>query len=326
MSLTTEKPAPSTLDVKINEKKVKENAASIKGNWATLLLPIENEAINYMLLAEQIEYFIAAGVDGIYSNGTAGEFYTQTEEEFERISELLAMKCSAVGMPFQIGASHCHPQDAVRRAQFAATLQPTAIQVILPNWFPCNTQTALTFLRKVESVCQGVPIILYNPPHAKVCLTAVQLRILFDEIDTLVGFKLPRITDEIVAAGLPQDASIFVAGHFLATDAYAGAKGAYSNVCCLGPKATQVWSQQCLALDPQALEIEQCIQQFMNEEIAPFILEEGYCNAAVDKFMAAMGGWSSISPTMRFPFEGVPVKYLEKARQAQKALIPGFDK
>lgn len=305
--------------------KLKESTVTIKGNWATLLLPIENEAINYMLLAEQIDYFIAAGVDGIYSNGTAGEFYTQTEEEFERISELLATKCSAVGMPFQIGASHCHPQDAVRRAQFAATLQPTAIQVILPNWFPCNTQTALIFLRKVESVCQGIPIILYNPPHAKVCLTAEQLRIMFDEIDTVVGFKLPRITDEIVATGLPQKASIFVAGHFLATDAYVGAKGAYSNVCCLGPKATQTWTQQCLMLDPQALETEQRIQQFMNEEIAPFILEEGYCNAAVDKFMATMGTWSGITPTMRFPFESVPAECLKKARQAQKALIPGFD-
>ncbi|MEH6533246.1 MAG: dihydrodipicolinate synthase family protein, partial [Photobacterium frigidiphilum] len=85
--------------------KAKESATSIQGNWATLLLPIENEAINYTLLADQIDYFIAAGVDGIYSNGTAGEFYTQTEKEFERINELLATKCRVVGMPFQIGAS-----------------------------------------------------------------------------------------------------------------------------------------------------------------------------------------------------------------------------
>jgi 4-hydroxy-tetrahydrodipicolinate synthase len=45
-------------------------------------------------------------VSGIYSNGTAGEFYNQTEDEFDQISFLLAEKCNKVQMPFQIGCSH----------------------------------------------------------------------------------------------------------------------------------------------------------------------------------------------------------------------------
>ncbi|MGF1680124.1 dihydrodipicolinate synthase family protein [Photobacterium minamisatsumaniensis] len=297
---------------------------TIKGNWATLLLPLDGETIDYTRLAQQIDYFIEVGVDGIYSNGTAGEFYTQSDTEFQTISQLLAKKCHNANMPFQIGASHCHPNEGVTRAAFAANLKPTAIQVILPNWFPCNTNTALTYLKKVESQCQGVPLILYNPPHAKVSLSAKQLKYLFDQVKTLVGFKLPRLTDEIVKTGLQDQASIFVAGHFLATDAYKGALGAYSNVCCLGPKATQLWTNDCLALKPEALEVEAKIQQFMNEEIAPFITEQGYCNAAADKFMASMGNWSGITPNMRFPFEGIPAHCLEKARAAQKELIPDF--
>ncbi|MGF1735360.1 dihydrodipicolinate synthase family protein [Photobacterium satsumensis] len=303
----------------------------IAGNWATLLLPlndeaINNEAIDFDRLAAQIDYYIEARVDGIYSNGTAGEFYTQSEQEFEQISQLLAEKCHQAGMPFQIGASHCHPNDAVARAQFAASLKPTAIQVILPNWFPCNTETSLTFLKKVESVCNGVPLILYNPPHAKVSLSAQQLKTLFDKVETLVGFKLPRITEEIAATELAQEASIFVAGHFLATDAYKGALGAYSNVCCLGPKATQAWTQDCLALAPEALEVEGRIQQFMRDEIAPLIEVEGYCNAAADKFMASLGEWSGISAEMRFPFKGIPAQYRARVQAAQRELIPDFTK
>ena len=53
--------------------------SEIKGNWATLLLPIEEEQINYQLLEQQIDYYITAKVDGIYSNGTAGEFYSQSQ-------------------------------------------------------------------------------------------------------------------------------------------------------------------------------------------------------------------------------------------------------
>ena len=250
----------------------------ITGNWATLLLPITKEDINkedidFDLLAAQIDYFIEAKVDGIYSNGTAGEFYTQSEQEFEQISQLLATKCKQAGVPFQIGASHCHPNESVARAQFAASLNPTAIQVILPNWFPCNTETALTFLKKVESVCNGVPLILYNPPHAKVCLSAQQLKTLFDEVETLVGFKLPRITDEIAATGLAQDASIFVAGHFLATDAYKGALQVLIPMCVvLIPRATQAMDSEIawhLSLSSFGARPKPVFSNLCVEEIAP---------------------------------------------------------
>ncbi|NOH60987.1 dihydrodipicolinate synthase family protein [Vibrio sp. RE88] len=298
----------------------------IRGNWATLLLPIENENINFDLLANQIDHYIEVGVDGIYSNGTAGEFYTQSELEFQQVSQLLAEKCHAADMPFQIGASHCHPQDALARVEYAAALKPRAIQVILPDWFPCNTEVALTFLRKAQQVAQGVELILYNPPHAKVNLTAEQLNFLFDNVDGLVGFKLPRITPEIEATGLAQKASIFVAGHFLATDARKGAKGAYSNVCCLNPAAAQKWTEDCLANSEQALELESRIQRFMEQEIAPYITEQGFSNAAVDKFMAAMGSWSQISSTMRFPFASIPDADLERKIAARNAILPEFSR
>lgn len=54
----------------------KLTANTLKGNWATLLLPINSsDCIDYKLLAREIDYLIAAGVDGIYSNGTTGEFH-----------------------------------------------------------------------------------------------------------------------------------------------------------------------------------------------------------------------------------------------------------
>ena len=58
----------------------------LRGNWATLLLPIQaDNQIDFGALAEEIDILIAAGVDGIYSNGTAGEFHNQTEDEYRRI-------------------------------------------------------------------------------------------------------------------------------------------------------------------------------------------------------------------------------------------------
>ena len=63
----------------------------LKGNWATLLLPIApDDSIDFARLGDEIDLLIGAQVDGIYSNGTAGEFHNQTEAEYEAIQALLA--------------------------------------------------------------------------------------------------------------------------------------------------------------------------------------------------------------------------------------------
>lgn len=51
-------------------------SAEIRGNWATLLLPLNSDdTIDYALFETEIDALIAAKVSGIYSNGSAGEFY-----------------------------------------------------------------------------------------------------------------------------------------------------------------------------------------------------------------------------------------------------------
>ena len=143
----------------------------IKGNWASLFLNIkDDDEIDYFSLESLIDYYIACGVDGIYSNGTACEFYSQTFDEYKKISSLLAEKCEKSGMPFQIGASHMDSRESLRRVEYAAKLKPCAIQVILPDWFPASRQTQIEFLKKIVDSAEGIGIVLYNPPHAKVVL------------------------------------------------------------------------------------------------------------------------------------------------------------
>src|SRR5216117_719496 len=92
----------------------------IYGNWATLLTPIrEDESIDWLRLEEEIEFLLATRVNGIYSNGTAREFYTQSEEEFDRISTLLAERCERARMPFQVGVCHMSAQLSLSRLKRA---------------------------------------------------------------------------------------------------------------------------------------------------------------------------------------------------------------
>ncbi|MCB0054480.1 MAG: dihydrodipicolinate synthase family protein, partial [Caldilinea sp.] len=66
-------------------------ADRLHGNWATLMLPInDDDSIDYGRLGNELDALVAAGVDGLYTNGTAGEFHTQSEAEFDAIHALVA--------------------------------------------------------------------------------------------------------------------------------------------------------------------------------------------------------------------------------------------
>ena len=47
----------------------------------------------------------SAGVDGIYTGGTTGEWYAQDDATYERITKLTCDEGHAVGLPVQIGCT-----------------------------------------------------------------------------------------------------------------------------------------------------------------------------------------------------------------------------
>ncbi|WP_454857181.1 dihydrodipicolinate synthase family protein [Rhizobium binxianense] len=281
----------------------------IGGNWASLLLPIAaDDGIEFEKLGEEIDILIAAGVDGIYSNGTAGEFHNQTEAEFDRIQTMLAERCRGAGMPFVIGACQPDPMLMLERLRRAVSLQPPAIQVILPDWWPLTDREAVDFLQRACDAADGVPLILYNPPHAKRVLTPKELAAVCGPSAGVVGIKLAdgdaRWYGE--ARQHLQKFSLFVPGHHLATGMKEGAAaGSFSNVACLSPRGAQTWTNLMREDLEKALEIERRIRSFMDKHIVPFRQRDGYSNAALDKLLSAVGGWGPVGTRLRWPYRSV---------------------
>jgi 4-hydroxy-tetrahydrodipicolinate synthase len=302
-------------------------ADQIRGNWATLLSAWNvDDSLDLGRVAAEIDALIGMRVDGIYSNGTAGEFHAQTEDEFDRISQCLAARCHAAGMPFQIGVSHMSAPISCERLRRIVPLAPGAVQVILPDWFPVTDGEALAFLEQMAEVADGIGLVLYNPPHAKRVLDPEQIGRIAERVPALIGLKTAGGDDAWYASmrehlsGL----SVFVPGHLLASGIQRGAHGAYSNVACLNPMAAQRWTDQMRADMAGALELEQRLRQFMDRYIKPFIAEHGYSNAACDRFMAVLGGWADVGDRMRWPYRSIPSAETERIRPAARALIPEF--
>ena len=303
-----------------------ERRHSISGNWATLLLPIaEDDSIKFEMLGEEIDILIAAKVDGIYSNGTAGEFHNQTDAEYDRIQDLLASRCRAAGMPFVIGACQPDPALMLRRLRRAVPLRPLAIQIILPDWWPLSNLEAIDFLERASEQADGIPLILYNPPHAKRVLSPAELAAICGPCLSVVGIKLADGDDHwyAQARSLLAEFALFVPGHHLATGMKQGvAAGAFSNVACLSPAGAQSWTDLMRRDIDAALEIEAHICAFMDNHIVPYRRDHGFSNAALDKLLCNVGNWGPVSTRLRWPYRSIPVAEAERLRPASRQLMP----
>jgi dihydrodipicolinate synthase/N-acetylneuraminate lyase len=296
----------------------------IRGNWATLLLPIDSDdGIDIDRLAEEIDLLVAAGVDGIYSNGTAGEFHNQTEAEFETIQELLAGRCKAAGMPFAIGACDANPRHSLELVAAARRFAPDAIQVILPDWWPVTAEEATDFLHMAAEAAGPIPLVLYHPPHAKRVFRPAELAQIIAPLPSVIGIKMgdgdARWYGEARTA--LDDVGVYVPGHHLATGVAEGvAAGAFSNVACLSPQGAQRWTDSMRVDIGPALELETRIRAFLDNHVRPFGANEGYSNAALDKLLATVGGWARIGTRLRRPYrwigeERVPPLYAAARRE-----------
>jgi len=299
---------------------------SIAGNWASLLLPLMgNDAIDFAALGEEIDILIEAGVDGIYSNGTAGEFHNQTDAEFERIQITLAERCTSAGMPFVIGACQPDPHIALSRVARASALKPLAIQVILPDWWPVTDVEAIDFLKRAANEAEAIPLILYNPPHAKRALSPRDLAAICRPSPAVVGIKLADGDAAWYAAAREylDEFALFIPGHHLATGMKHGvAAGAFSNVACLSPRGAQWWTDLMAEDIDAALAIEKRICAFMDSHIVPFRQTYGYSNAALDKLLCAIGGWGPVGTELRWPYRSIEKAEADRLRAIARAELP----
>jgi dihydrodipicolinate synthase/N-acetylneuraminate lyase len=301
-------------------------AAEIHGNWATLLLPIQrDDRIDFALLADELEHFVGARVSGVYSNGTAGEFHTQTEDEFERVSALLAERCERGGVPFQIGVSHTSAQIARERLRRTKALAPAAFQVTLPDWFPPSLPEVLVFLETMAAEAAPIPLIVYNPPHAKRRLTPEEWRMVAENVPGVAGMKVPGGDAAWYAAMRPlfTRMSVFIPGHLLPDGLARGAHGSYSNVACLSPAGAQRWYELCRRNPTEGGALGTRVMMWWHAHIAPLITRDGRSNFAADKAAAVAGGWlPGFTTRLRWPYQSVDESVARAIGESARRELP----
>lgn len=287
--------------------------ATLKGTWSTLLLPLNEDGdIEWEKIDHQLNTFAEAEVDGVYFNGTASEFFSQSNDEFLRLAKTTAAFCEEKDIPFQIGASHTHATESLRRIEQTRELDPGAFQVILPEWTPLAWEEIIQFLKRMIGAAAPIPLVIYNPPYAQKVLTPSEWSELALSLEGIIGIKVAggdaAWHDEMQPAA--KELSVFVAGIRLASGTIKGcARGSYSNLACLSPHGAVNWGRLIHSDPEKALCQETEILKVFETAMAPF--RGKFSNSALDKALASAGGWANLSPTVRWPLSSIPASEVQ---------------
>jgi 4-hydroxy-tetrahydrodipicolinate synthase len=176
--------------------------SSFAGLSVAIITPFRDGQVDYVRLAEQIEFQIAGGVTAVVPVGTTGESPTLSHDEHERvIAEVIQLVAGRVKVMAGTGSNST--AEALRLTRRAEREGADATLQVAP-YYNKPTQTGMYEHFKAVAEAVAIPVCVYNIPGR----TAKNI-----EIDTIVRLsELPGITMVKEATGsLDQCSSVLAA-------------------------------------------------------------------------------------------------------------------
>lgn len=148
----------------------------------------EDEELDEKGLEKLLNHLIAAGVDGVFTVGTAGEFWALSAEEKKRVYEW-TVGCARGRVPVYVGTGANTTREAVRLAELAEDAGADCLSVLTPNFIAPSDEELFRHYRAIARAVD-LPILLYtNPDRAGVNISADLAVRLAEEVENIVGIK-----------------------------------------------------------------------------------------------------------------------------------------
>jgi dihydrodipicolinate synthase/N-acetylneuraminate lyase len=156
-------------------------AADLHGILVAVTTPFTPDAaaVDEETLRAQAERLVTAGVHGLVTTGTTGEFPTLTPDEYRRVIHAY-VEAVDHRIPVVSGVGALSTRDAVALAQHSEQVGADAIMLLPPFYGGVDFDTLTAFLTAVAEAI-SIPIVYYNIPSATgTRLTATQIAQLGD--------------------------------------------------------------------------------------------------------------------------------------------------
>ena len=276
------------------------------GPWAGL--PVawnENLQFDEETYRADVERTCRAGVPGVYSAGTTGEFYAMEFGEGQAITRATVEECRRAGTPVMIGVTSTYTLGAQRRAAFAAELGVDAVQVAIPFWMEVDDRQVMPFFQAVCDAAPGVVLNIYETLRSKKSLTVEQHGQIFEATGCYRAVKANAGTIGCTpdgCAALSEFVSVWVGEDEWSHLGSRGAIGCSSSLVYMNPRVIllmfdllkqQKWDELQSWTD--------LVQKLIHKGLSPFA-EKGFTDTAFDRLMATASGFLKMGVRSRGPY------------------------
>jgi 4-hydroxy-tetrahydrodipicolinate synthase len=134
-----------------------------EGIYTPVITPYKSDfSVDYERLAEVVEFLIEAGVHGIISAGTTGEYYAQSMEERIDLMQFLQKQVNR-RVTYIVGTGAIRTEESIVYAQAAVAAGADAIMIATPPYaLPTESEIAQHALAIDRAA--NLPVLLYNYP------------------------------------------------------------------------------------------------------------------------------------------------------------------
>lgn len=186
----------------------------IKGIVPIIAAPfLDDGAIDYEGLINQIRYLKNSGCSGAALFGIAGEYFKLSDNECEKMMKITVEECRKLGLASVVSCTCQSTYSAVERAKEIEALGADCIMLLPPFILKPLPAELMDHVRKV-CMSVNIPVMLqYAPEQTGVPITPENMRMLASELSNLLYFKIeckpagPYISRFL--EGAPESVSVF---------------------------------------------------------------------------------------------------------------------
>lgn len=302
------------------------------GVWAGITMTWDEKyRFDEETYAQNISSMIRAGVHGLYTTGSTGEFYAIEYDEFCRMVDIEAQLCGGAGMPLQIGCCTDATAKTIRLLEYAAGKKDVgAAQVCIPYWMELTDRELLQFFKDVSAACPDMPLVHYNIPRAKRFLGGDDYLKLLDAGVNLIAVKFTmaggHFADLQDAIMKTPDLAYYVGESLLASGMQIGACGSCSSLVGTDPNyMLRYYDAAARGQWDEAIKMQKHVAKFF-DDCFDFIVarNEGLMDPVFDKGLGVASGCVAGHQRCRKPYIGWSDQTVSAFGQWLKENYPEF--
>jgi 4-hydroxy-tetrahydrodipicolinate synthase len=299
----------------MHERLTRDN---LRGVWAAIATPFDaHDRFDAGAFRENMRRLRDAGVHGIYTTDSDGEFYAIELDEFKEIVKTFADEARQLGVASQVGVTWSNTAGMLDRLRYAAECGILGAHVGHPFFMPMTPASYRAFWQDVrDAVPEWFALIHYNTPRVHNYRYGPDYAALQAEIPNLIGTKhvgadFPEFLTLVSEA--PQ-LSHFTSEHAFTPYTLFGARGIHSWFVNFNARYVVDWyDEMCRGEWDRAAHRQRRMHAFMRASTV--LHEDGNLHGIVGKAVAACSPFLVANTRTRRPYLPVHQETIARFRR-----------